>query len=271
MSIQTTTGLAALDGMFAAAKEQKRAAFLPYYPIGYPDYQTSIEAIAAMAELGVDGFEIGMSFSDPLADGPVIQAATQVALKNGIGVKDCIKAVGELRERGVTQPMLLMGYINPILTYGVERFIRDAQAAGAAGVIIPDLPPEEADDSIRACQEAGIAHVFLLAPTSNAARIELVSGKASGFIYLVSLTGITGARAELSPEIPAFVARVRAKTTQPLVMGFGISTPAHARMMTGLVDGFIVGSALVKAGGQGVEAVRALAGSLRAALDQAAG
>ena len=261
------TGLAALEGMFAAAREQKRAAFLPYYPIGYPDYASSIEAIVAMAELGVDGFEIGMSFSDPLADGPVVQAATQVALKNGIGVKECIRAVGELRSRGVTQPMLLMGYVNPILTYGVERFIRDAQSAGAAGTIIPDLPPDEADESIRVCQETSMAHVFLLAPTSNAARIELVSGKASGFIYMVSLTGITGVRSELSAEIPEFVARVRARTSTPLVLGFGISRPAHARMMNGLVDGFIVGSALVKTGAQGVEAVRELAGSLRAALD----
>src|SRR5262245_2573281 len=118
MSTQTTTGLAALEEMFAAAKAQDRAAFLPYFPIGYPDYATSLDAIVAMSEAGVDGFEIGMSFSDPLADGPIVQAATQQALKNGIGVADCIRGVRELRERGVTQPMLLMGYLNPILAYG---------------------------------------------------------------------------------------------------------------------------------------------------------
>jgi tryptophan synthase alpha chain len=270
MSTITTTGLAAIEEMFAAAKAQNRAAFLPYYPIGYPDYQTSIDSIVAMSEAGVDGFEIGMSFSDPLADGPVIQAATQQALKNGIGVVDCLRAVRELRDRGVGQPMLLMGYLNPILAYGIDRFINDARAAGASGVIIPDLPPDEADESLRACQSAGLAHVFLIAPTSNEARISIVAGKASGFIYLVSLTGITGARAELNPEIPEFVARVRAKTSQPLVMGFGISTPDHARMMTGLVDGFIVGSALVRAAADGIEAVRTLATSLRTALDEPA-
>jgi tryptophan synthase alpha chain len=267
MSTMMTTGLSALDEMFAAAKAQHRAAFLPYYPIGYPDYQTSIEAIVAMSEVGVDGFEIGMPFSDPLADGPVIQAATQVALKNGVGVADCIRAVGELRSRGVSQPMLLMGYLNPVMSYGFDRFAADAKAAGASGAIIPDLPPEEAGASLDACRREGMAHVFLLAPTSNQSRIEIVSRKASGFIYLVSLTGITGARAELSPEVPEFVARVRAKASQPLVLGFGISTPAHARMMNGLVDGFIVGSALVRAGAEGVDAVRDLAKSLRAALD----
>lgn len=260
-------GLAALDAMFERAKEQNRAAFLPYFPIGYPTYDESIKAIVGMAEAGVDGFEIGMPFSDPLADGPVNQAAMQVALENGITVRKCIQAIRELRERGVTQPMLLMGYLNPMLAYGLEAFVTDAKAAGVDGLIVPDLPPDEGEMLSDLCQREGLALVFFLAPTSNSARIELVGKKATGFIYVVALTGITGERSALPPDLSNFIARVRAQTNQRLVMGFGISTPEQARMMNGLLDGFIVGSALVRAGKQGTEAVRALAASLRDALD----
>jgi tryptophan synthase alpha chain len=270
MTVEKTrmkTGAAAVQAMFAAAGEGNRAAFLPYYPIGYPDTAGSLDAIQAMAGVGVDGFEIGMPFSDPLADGPTIQAATQVALENGVTVRACLEAVRELRERGVEQPMLMMGYLNPLLAYGLEAFARDAAAAGADGLLVPDLPPDEAASLAAACARSGLALPFFLAPTSNAGRIALVAERASGFIYLVSLTGVTGTRAELPPDLTAFVGRVREATDKPLVLGFGISQPQHARAMNGLVDGFIVGSALVKAGGEGVAAVRELAASLRAALD----
>jgi tryptophan synthase alpha chain len=261
------SGIQAIAAMFAAAKAQKRTAFLPYYPIGYPTYDDSLDAITAMAGAGVDGFEIGMPFSDPLADGPTIQAATQIALENGITVKRCIGAVRDLRDRGLDQPMLLMGYLNPVLAYGVDAFARDAKAAGADGLILPDLPPEEAALVGEACALEGLALVFFLAPTSNAGRIALVAEQANGFIYLVSVTGVTGARAELPPDLREFVARVRAQTDKPLVMGFGISQPEQARLMSEIVDGFIVGSALVRAGGENIAAVRDLAASLRAALD----
>jgi tryptophan synthase alpha chain len=252
--------------MFARAKEQGRAAFLPYFPIGYPDYETSLDSIQAIAEADVDGFEIGIPFSDPLADGPTIQAATQVALENGITVRACLGAVRELRERGVEQPMLMMGYLNPLLAYGVDDFVRDARAAGAAGLIVPDLPPEEAALLSDACVRNELALPFFLAPTSDAERIALVAEKASGFIYVVSLTGVTGARSELPSDLAEFIRQLRDETSKPLVLGFGISKPGHARAMNNLVDGFIVGSALVKAGGDGVEAVRDLATSLRNAL-----
>ena len=267
MSIGTKHGLDAIEAAFIEAESAERAAFLPYFPIGYPSYEESLEAIVAMAEEGVDGFEVGIPFSDPLADGPTNQAATQVALENGITVRDCLRAVRELRERGVRQPMLLMGYINPLLAYGVEQFVRDAKAAGADGMIVPDLPPEEAHIFTGVCQQENMALVFFLAPTSNPERIALVSEKATGFIYCVSLTGVTGARSQLPPDLQAFIGQVRAQTDKRLVLGFGISTPEQAQMMNGLMDGFIVGSALVKAGGQGTEHVRALAGSLRIALD----
>lgn len=263
---QLQTGLDALAAMFEAAGQEGRAAFLPYYPIGYPDYERSLDAVVAMAETGVDGFEIGMPFSDPLADGPTIQAATQVALQNGVTVRTCLQAVRELRERGVTQPMLLMGYLNPILAYGPDALVRDAQAAGASGLIIPDLPPEEFYRLSDLCAKAGLALVAFLAPTSTPARIRTVAAQASGFIYVVSVTGVTGARADLPDQLAGFIRRVQAETDTRLVVGFGISRPEQARAMNGLVDGFIVGSALVKAAQGGVEAVRALAADLRAAL-----
>lgn len=261
------TGVAAVAAMFKHAKAQNRAAFLPYFPIGFPDYESSLEAIVAMAEVGVDGFEIGIPFSDPLADGPIIQAATQTALENGVTVKTCLQAVRQLRERGVHQPMLAMGYLNPLLAYGWEAFVRDAKAAGADGIIVPDLPPDDAGVYIETCKREGVALVFFLAPTSSLARINLAAQQATGFIYVVSLTGVTGARSELPADLTDFIARLRENTDKPLVLGFGISTPEHARMMNTLVDGFIVGSALVRAGKDGPKAVGALASLLRQALD----
>lgn len=258
-------GLDAIATMFDQARAEDRAAFLPYFPIGYPTYDASLAAVEAMAAAGADGFEIGIPFSDPLADGPTIQAATQIALENGTTVKTCLDAVRELRARAVHQPMLLMGYLNPLLAYGAEAFVRDAKSAGADGFIIPDLPPEEAALFTDLCAREGLALVFFLAPTSTPERIALVAQQARGFIYVVSLLGVTGMRSELPTDLANFIARVRQQTTQPLVLGFGISTPEHARLMNGLVDGYIVGSALVKVGRESLEAVRELAASLRQA------
>lgn len=259
-------GLSAIDTMFKNAQTQQRAAFMPYFPIGFPTYDDSIEAIYAMSQVGVDGFEIGVPFSDPLADGPAIQFATQKALENGITVKKCLQAVQTLRERGVTQPMMMMSYANPLVAYGVERFVMDAKQAGADGLIIPDLPAEEAHYFADLCQREGMALVFFLAPTSNEQRIDLIAKNATGFIYVVSLTGITGARRDLPDDLKDTIARIRARVNTPLVLGFGISQPEHARQMNGLVDGFIVGSALVRAGEHGVSAVKELAKILREAL-----
>jgi tryptophan synthase alpha chain len=263
----TTRGLDAIDAMFTAAKTQNRAAFLPYFPIGYPTPDDSIEIIAALAEAGADGFEIGIPFSDALADGAVIQAATQIALDNGTTVRKCLDAVRALRERGVQQPMLMMGYINPLIAYGIEKFVIDAKAAGADGVIVPDLPPEEGAQFAEICARENMGMVFFLAPTSSAERIALVARAATGFIYVVSLTGVTGARTELPPDLADFIARLKASVgTTPLVMGFGISTPEQARMVSEQVDGFIVGSALVRAGKDGVGGARGLATEIVNAL-----
>lgn len=266
MTTSVIMGLDAIAAMFERAKAERRAAFLPYFPIGYPTYDESLDAIEGMARLGVDGFEIGIAFSDPLADGPVIQAASQVALQNGITPTKALEAVRTLRGRGVTQPMLMFSYLNPLVAYGIEKFVVDAKAAGADGFIVPDLPVEE-KTLFEACARENMALVFFLAPTSNMTRVREIGENATGFIYVLSVTGITGARADLPPDIVGFIERVREQTTKPLVMGFGISKPEHARMMNGLVDGFIVGSALVKAAQDGVEAVKTLAASLRGALD----
>jgi len=264
MTQQTTLrGLHSLEAMFKRAEAEKRAAFLPYFPIGFPNYEDSIEAVYAMAEANVDGFEIGVPFSDPLADGPTIQEATQIALQNGTTVKKCLQAVQILRERGVNQPMMMMSYANPLLAYGTEKFVQDAKTAGADGLIVPDLPPEEAHFFAGACKKEELALVFFLAPTSNERRIALVAEHASGFIYVVSLTGITGVRDELPVDLTHILAHIRNKTKTPLVLGFGISKPAHVQQLHGLVNGFIVGSALVRAGKEGTDTVKSLAISLR--------
>jgi tryptophan synthase alpha chain len=222
------------------------AALMPYFPLGFPDVQTSLDVIAAMSEAGADAFEIGLSFSDPLADGPVIQHATQVALENGITVKRSLEMMAELRARGVTQPFLVMGYINPIMAYGLERFVDEAASAGADGFIVPDLPPEEADDLDRFCRARGLGLIYFLAPTSTDDRVKMVAEKAQGFIYLVSLAGVTGARAQLALGLGDFVARIRRATSTPIAIGFGVSTPEQAGEVSGLADGVIVGSALVQ-------------------------
>jgi tryptophan synthase alpha chain len=265
----TTTrlqGLAALNSMFEAARTEGRSAFLPYFPIGFPTYEASVAAIEAMANEGVDGFEIGIPFSDPLADGPVIQEATQLALQNGATVKHAVEAVKTLRAKGITQPMMMMSYANPLIAYGIEKFVLDSKAAGADGLIVPDVPPEEASMFADICQREGLALIFFLAPTSNEKRIELAAKHATGFIYVLSLTGITGERSELPDDLKEFIGRIRQKTTTPLVLGFGISTPAHVKTLHSLVDGFIVGSALVRAGKISIESVRELAASLRQAI-----
>jgi tryptophan synthase alpha chain len=243
-----------------------RPAFMPYSVLGYPTRQGSLEVVKNLVEAGADLLELGLPFSDPLADGPTIQAATQKSLENGTTVKDCLAMTRELRQQGIETPALLMGYVNPMMAYGLAQFVADAAEAGVDGLIVPDLPPEEAEELAAACAEQGLALVFLLAPTSTPDRIKLVAGQSQGFIYLVSLTGVTGARTDLPPDLTEFVARVRAETDKPLAVGFGIGNGAQAKAVGQLVDGVIVGSALVKRAGESVERVRELAEELRAAL-----
>ena len=243
--------------------------FMPYFPLGYPDLLTSIDVIEALAKNGADLIEVGLSFSDPLADGPVIQQATQVALEKGITVKKSLEAVKELRARGVTIPLILMGYYNPMLAYGLEKFIHDAREAGADGFIIPDLPLEEAEEfqSIN----GDMPLIQMLAPTSPDERMESIARNAKGFIYLVSVTGVTGERREVSNDLGDLIARVRAHTSAPVCVGFGIGTPEQAKQVGQLADGVIVGSACVKVIGGSktpVETAKQFAAEFRGALSE---
>jgi tryptophan synthase alpha chain len=242
--------------------------FMPYFPLGYPDLDTSIDVIEAMARNGADLMEVGLSFSDPLADGPVIQHATQIALENGITVRKSFEAVKKLRARGVDIPLILMGYYNPMLAYGLDEFVRDAVDAGADGFIIPDLPPEEAGEFEMFAKNLPL--IRMLAPTTSSERMELVARNANGFVYLVSVTGVTGARKSLSDGLGELISQVREHTSAPVCVGFGIGTPEQAREVGALADGVIVGSACVKTIGgseQPVEAAKQFAAEFRSALN----
>jgi tryptophan synthase alpha chain len=241
--------------------------FMPYFPLGYPDLSTSIDVIEALAKNGADLIEVGLSFSDPLADGPVIQKATQVALEHGVTVKKSLAAIAELRKRGVTIPLILMGYFNPMLAYGLANFVRDAREVGADGFIIPDLPLEEAAEFEALVGDMPL--IPMLAPTSPNERMELIARNAKGFIYLVSVTGVTGARTAISDGLGDLIARVREHTSAKVCVGFGIGTPEQARQVGALADGVIVGSACVKTIGGSenpVEAAKQFAAEFRSAL-----
>lgn len=230
--------------------------FMPYFPLGYPDLDTSIDVIEALAKNGADLIEVGLSFSDPLADGPVIQKATQVALENGITVKKSLQAVAELRKRGVSIPLILMGYYNPMLAHGLEDFVSDAVAAGGDGFIVPDLPMEESDEFTAAIGKSSVPLIHMLAPTSSAERMEKIARNAHGFIYLVSVTGVTGARTSVAEGLGDLIGRVREHTSVPVCVGFGIGTPEQAKEVGALADGVIVGSACVQAIGSSEKPVK---------------
>ena len=243
---EMTNGRDRITAAFRRAQQSQKAALMPYFTLGYPDRQTSLEIVAALAPHS-DLLELGVPFSDPLADGPTIQRSTQVSLENGTTTKDCLMMLQELRHQGIETPVMLMGYYNPILAYGSGQYVKDAAAAGADGFIVPDLPPEEADEFEGLASAAGLCLIHFLAPTSSLERIEMVTSRAEGFIYLVSLTGVTGARQNLQTNLDDFVARVRAKASVPLAIGFGIATPEQAAKIGDLADGVIVGSAVINA------------------------
>ena len=229
---------------FARAKAEGRTAILPYVTAGYPNLEMTEHLVAALVAGGADLVEIGVPFSDPLADGTTIQRTSQVALASGVRLADCLVLARRLRERGIETPLIFMGYYNPILQYGPERFAAACAAAGVDGVIVPDLPTEESDELLAACCRHGRDLIFLLAPTSTDDRIRDVAARAGGFVYCVSLTGVTGARDNL-PGLDGYIARVRRHTDLPLAIGFGISTPAHVRQVGRVADGAIVASALI--------------------------
>lgn len=215
---------------------------IPYLMAGHPDRDRSLAAARSLAALPVAALELGIPFSDPLADGPVIQRAGQAALESGMTVARAMELAAAV---GGAAPIVFMSYVNPILSYGPERFASDAAAAGVAGVIVPDLPPEEAEGIAGAFRARGLATIFMVAPTSSDARIGAICDASSGFVYCVTLTGITGARADLPAGLDALLGRVRARTTLPVAAGFGISRPEHVQALRGAADAVVVGSAVV--------------------------
>ncbi len=252
----------------AVFRLREHKVLVPYITVGYPSLEATLAVVPRLAACGCDMVELGIPFSDPLADGTTIQKASFQALQNGVTLKQCFAVAGQLSQR-VKTPLLFMTYFNPILSYGVDKFGSECAQAGVSGLIIPDLPPEEGDEIEAVVRKQAIDLVYLLAPTSTAARIKLVGERSRGFIYLVSVTGVTGARDKLPPNLAPFVAKVRKIARQPLCVGFGISTPEQAREVARIADGVIVGSRLI----QLMETDQSLAGvtefirELRHALD----
>jgi tryptophan synthase alpha chain len=256
------TGVERIAEAFASARASgRRAALMPYLMAGFPDVARSVQIGLAYAEAGADLIELGVPFSDPLADGPVIHAAGTAALRAGTTVHDALGVCAALSE-GV--PVTVMCYCNPISARGLERFADELASAGASGLIVPDLPFEEAPETLRACDERGIALVPLVAPTTPDERLALIGGRARGFLYTVSLTGTTGERASLDGGLPAVLARASASTSVPVAVGFGIGTPEQAAAAADAgADGVIVGTRLVRAAGESDDPAATVRGLVR--------
>lgn len=239
-----------IDRKFRELKKRRQKAFIAFLTAGDFGLSATKKLVLEFDKRGVDIIELGVPFSDPIADGPTIQASSERALRRGTRLQDIIKTVGELR-RSTDMPIVLMGYYNPVLKYGIKKFVSDCVRHGVDGVIIPDLPPDEADELTAAAKGRDFATIFLLSPTSTTERIRLVSGKSRGFIYYVSLTGITGARANLPAarlrELASRVRLIKRYSDKPVCVGFGVSRPGHVRQIAKAADGVIVGSAIVKA------------------------
>lgn len=219
-------------------------ALIAYLTVGYPSIEVTLEAVSVLSNEGCDIIELGIPFSDPLADGATIQKASYQALQQGITPQVCLEVAHQLRQM-VTTPLVFMTYYNPVFSFGLEAFCQASAKAGIDGIIIPDLPPEEGAELEAITNKLKLDLIYLLAPTSTEDRISMVAKRSQGFVYLVSLTGVTGARETLPLELESFVKRVRQKVKQPLCVGFGISTPEQARRVAKVADGVIVGSQLI--------------------------
>jgi tryptophan synthase alpha chain len=233
-----------IDATFAACRARNEAALVAYLMSGDPNLATSRAMALACVEGGADLLELGMPFSDPIADGPTIQLAAERALASGTNVARCLELAGSVRAR-TEIPIALMGYVNPVLSHGEARFVDDCAKAGVDAVILPDLPPEEAEGFGRLAREKGIATVFLLAPTSTPARRAAACRAASGFLYFVSVTGVTGGQAAVASDLAPLLGELRDESPVPVVVGFGVSTPAQAKALAAFADGVVVGSAIV--------------------------
>jgi len=234
-----------IDARFAELRAAGRKAFVSYIMAGDPDRDTSLAVMKGLPEAGVDIIELGVPFTDPMADGPTIQKAGQRALAGGMTLDTALGMVAEFRREDDATPIVLMGYYNPIYSRGVARFLEDARAAGVDGLIVVDLPPEEDDELCVPALAAGIDFIRLATPTTDDARLPKVLTNTSGFVYYVSITGITGAAAAEATEVAPEVARIKAHTDLPVIVGFGIRTPETAASVASVADGCVVGSAIV--------------------------
>ncbi|MEZ5684541.1 MAG: tryptophan synthase subunit alpha [Paracoccaceae bacterium] len=240
-----------IDAKFAALKAEGKKAFVAYIMAGDPDLETSAEILAGLPGAGVDVIELGLPFTDPMADGPTIQLAGQRALDGGQTLQKTLDMVAAFRKTDDTTPIVLMGYYNPIYNRGVTRFLQDAKEAGIDGLIVVDLPPEEDEELCLPAQEYGINFIRLATPTTDDRRLPTVLQNTSGFVYYVSITGITGSAAAQATDVGPEVARIKSATDLPVIVGFGITTPDAAQNIASVADGCVVGSAIVKEIGAG--------------------
>ena len=250
---------------------QDHKALIAYITVGYPSIEDTLKMVPILASSGCDIVELGIPFSDPIADGVTIQRASFHALQNGVTPKVCLEVAKEL-SRKTQIPLVFMTYFNPVFSYGLEKFCGACASSGVSGLIIPDLPLEEGSELETITQRQGLDLIYLLAPTSTKERIELVAQKSRGFIYLISVTGVTGARDRLPTDLEVFVARVKQIAKQPLCVGFGISTPEQAKRVAGIADGVIVGSRiiqLIETGDNFMSTIGNFIKELRQALDEA--
>ncbi len=240
-----------IDAKFAALKAEGKKAFVAYVMAGDPDYDTSLDVVKGLPGSGVDVIELGLPFTDPMADGPTIQAAGQRALDRGMTLQRTLDLARAFRETDDTTPIVLMGYYNPIYSRGVDQFLKDAAAAGIDGLIVVDLPPEEDEELCLPAQAAGLNFIRLATPTTDDKRLPRVLQNTSGFVYYVSITGITGAAEAEAGNVGPEVARIKSATDLPVIVGFGINTPEKSRAIAGIADGAVVGSAIVSQIGAG--------------------
>jgi tryptophan synthase alpha chain len=260
-----------IDARFARLRAEGRKAFVAFVMAGDPDYGRSLEIVRGLPGAGVDIVELGMPFTDPMADGPAIQAAGQRALTAGQTMKKTLAMVRAFREGDTETPLILMGYFNPIYSMGVDRFLEEARAAGVDGLIVVDLPPEEDDELCLPANRAGLHFIRLATPTTDDRRLPKVLENTSGFLYYVSITGITGAAAAQAAAVAPEVARIKRATDLPVCVGFGIKTPEAAAAIARVADGAVVGSAIVERIGKGeapaevLDFVRSLAAGAHAA------
>lgn len=255
-----------IDKTFQGLKKVGKKAFIPYIMAGDPDMERTMERVVMLEECGADVIELGVPFSDPVADGPTIQRAAERALKSGVSLKSMLAFMKELRKRSQV-PIIFMTYYNPIFKYGEEAFVNDAANAGVDGLIIPDLPPEEAGGLIKRCRSKALDTIFLVAPTSTEARMKKIVSASKGFIYYVSMVGITGSKLSLESHFRNHVDCLKRMCSKPIAIGFGISTPDDARRIAAFADGVIIGSAIVKKFYEDPSNARAFINKIREAIE----